>query len=68
MSDSSTGVDERLALFSAEEKKTDEIRSGRSWNLRSWHLSYSDCFGVVYLVFGILGLVGTLAAAMRWLV
>ena len=54
------------ALFSAEEQKTAEIKSRRSWRHWALNFSYSDCFRMVYSVFGLLGLFGGLAAALRW--
>lgn len=57
----------QLALFRMEDEKTDKKRQGHtSWNLWQWHLSYSNCFGMIYLVFGFLGLVGCIAAAIKW--
>ena len=54
-------------LFSTEEQKTHEIRSTKTINPWKWHLSYSDCFGVVYVVFALLGLVGSTIAIARWI-
>jgi len=54
-------------LFSTEEQKTNEIRSIESNNPWKWHLSYSDCFEAVYVVFGLLGLAGSTMAIVRWL-
>lgn len=53
-------------LFCAEEERTSQIqgRQGRlPWN---WHLSYSDCFGAIYLIFGLLGVVGCVWAIAQW--
>src|SRR5262249_44958394 len=55
-----------LALFRTEEAKTDSIRGLRPWNLWQRHFSYADCFGVVYVVFVVLGLVGVIAAVIKW--
>jgi hypothetical protein len=66
--ESSGGAIKSIALFSAEEEKTTGIRSQPSWKPWGWHLSYSDCFRVVYFVFGALGFLGGLAASLRWLI
>lgn len=57
-----------LALFRTEEEKTKNIRGPGSWNPWRWHLSYANCFGAVYVVFGILGVVGGIAAVIKWTV
>ncbi len=57
----------QLRLFSAEEEKTERMRSKHSWNPWAWQLSYATCFGWVYLVFGALGLFGAITALVRWL-
>jgi hypothetical protein len=59
--------EQRVAkLFSTEEQLTHEIRSIKSIKPWEWHLSYSDCFGVVYIVFVLLGLLGSTMAIVRW--
>ncbi len=50
-----------ISLFRSEEEKTDSARKAGPWPLH-WHLSYANCFGAVYLVFGLLGLGGAVAA------
>jgi hypothetical protein len=57
-----------LALFRTKEEKTENIRGLGSWNPWQWHLSYANCFGAVYLVFGVLGVVGGIAAVIKWTV
>lgn len=57
-----------IALFQTEEVKTDRSRGLRSWKFWQWHLSYAKCFGLVYLLFGLLGLVGCIAAILKWTV
>lgn len=54
-----------LALFRTEEEKTKSIRGLGSWNPSRLHLSYANCFGAVYLVFGVLGVVGGIAAVIK---
>ena len=63
---SSADLVERVALFSAEEKKTEMIRSTHSWRFWNWQLSYSDCFAFVYGLFSAFGLIGGLVSAIRW--
>jgi len=56
-----------VALFSNEEEKTDRLQARQSpWKFWRLHLTYSRCFGAVYLVFALLGLFGAVAAAVRW--
>lgn len=50
-----------VSLFRLEEEKTDSARKANPWPWQ-WHLSYANCFGAVYLIFGLLGLGGALAA------
>src|SRR5262249_4702094 len=54
-----------LALFRTEEEKTDSIRELGSWKPWQWHLSYAACFEAVYLVFGVLAVVGGIAAVIK---
>jgi hypothetical protein len=54
-----------LALFRMEAEKTESIRGLGSWNPWQWHFSYATCFGAVYLVFGVLGIVGGIAAVIK---
>lgn len=50
------------SLFSTEEARTAEIEN--TWKFWNWHLSYSKCFRVIYLVFALLGLVGAVASTL----
>ncbi|MDO0945999.1 RipA family octameric membrane protein [Chromohalobacter israelensis] len=50
-------------LFSSEEEITSELRSGKT--LLSKHLSYSECFGIVYIVFALAGFVGASLSLWR---
>ncbi|MFC1528517.1 hypothetical protein ACFL5B_01265 [Candidatus Latescibacterota bacterium] len=59
-------VNQNVSLFSSEEKKTADIRSQHGWLPWRRHMSYSECFGSVYFVFGILGALGTAASIIRW--
>ena len=55
-------ISSKVALFKAEEEKTENIRNLGSWNLWRKHLSYADCFGVVYLIFGVFGIVAIITS------
>ncbi len=59
-------VNQNLSLFSSEEEKTADIRLHHRWLPCRWHMSYSECFGSVYFVFGILGALGAIASIIRW--
>jgi hypothetical protein len=63
----SNSIGSHVALFSAEEEQTDAIRLNQSWKPWKWHLSYADCFGFVYLVFGALGLLGGFVSVLKWI-
>jgi len=58
-------INPKLALFQLEKEKTEKICGLNPWNLWQWHLSYSNCFGVVYLVFVVLGITGGIAAVIN---
>ncbi len=57
-----------VALFQTEEKETASIRNCNPWNPWQKHLSYADCFGAVYLIFGVFGFAGGVVAVINWLV
>jgi hypothetical protein len=57
----SEGAARAVLLFHTEEAKTDKARKAARWPWH-WHLSYAHCFGAVYWLFGILGIVGAAAA------
>lgn len=44
--------------FTREEHETTILKAARSWRLWRNHYSYSDCFGVVFVAFGIVGILG----------
>ena len=44
--------------FAREEYDTNYRRTRRSWRLWSNHYSYSDCFQIVFLTFGAVGILG----------
>lgn len=55
------GLPEEMSLFCQEDSKTAAIRQIRklSWSPISWwraHYSYSDCFQIVFGIFGLVGL------------
>ena len=54
-----------LALFTQEERKTIELQRQRGRCPVGWHLSYSKCFGLIYVVFGALGLLGFILAILQ---
>jgi len=54
-----------LALFAEEERKTIELKRQSGRCPFRCHLSYSQCFGVVYIIFGGLGLLGFILAVSR---
>ncbi len=58
-------LNRKLSLFSSEEEKTADIRSQHGWLPWRWHMSYSECFGSMYFVFGILGALGAVASIIR---
>lgn len=47
----------RLCLFSHEEHSTNRLRKGQRWWDLSKHYTYSECFNMVFLVFGLSGAV-----------
>jgi len=49
-------ISQLFAIFYTEEKKTNELKKNKK--LSRWHLTYSQCFGVIYCVFALVGLVG----------
>ncbi len=55
------------ALFSAEEESTASKRADNSGKFWEWHLSYSKCFGAVYLSFAVLGVVGGVGSIWKYL-
>jgi hypothetical protein len=62
------GIGEEVALFRMEEKKTDDLRGLSFWKAQGWNPSYDAmCFQVVYAVFGLLGIVGTIVAVRKWI-
>ena len=63
LSEDSTDISSRAVLFSREEEETKAALAENSPNLWKWHLSYSKCFGAVYLSFGLLGVLGVLGSA-----
>lgn len=52
-------------LFSSEEAITSELRENKGIFFK--HLSYSECFGIVYILFAFLGLVGVILSFLRFL-
>jgi hypothetical protein len=52
-------------LFSAEEMETEKKREKGIFRFWAWHLSYSQCFGIIYCLFGVLGLLGLVASLLK---
>ncbi len=53
-----------LKIFTYEEEQTNMIKKSKSYWLWKNHYSYSKCFNIVFVVFGILGLLGTVYAIL----
>lgn len=45
--------------FTREDYDTNILKVARSWRLWRNHYSYSDCLGVVFVAFGIVGILGS---------
>jgi hypothetical protein len=57
-----TNIHKHLSLFSEEEKFTEKLRTKyKKKNIFSpwlWHMSYYQCFRIIYIVFSFIGLLG----------
>ena len=51
-----------LQLFVLEETRTRSERKMPWYTPWQWHLTYSNCFGLAFWVFGLIGLVGTVVS------
>lgn len=60
--------DNPLALFSAEENKTEKLQKGTSWKFWKLHMHYSKCFELVYIAFAAIGFIGMILAIWRLIV
>lgn len=59
-----SGGESRFELFTAEETHTQKKRNGaRHWPWQR-HMTYSDCFRLTFLAFGIIGLMGILLSVV----
>ena len=59
------GLHEDIALFVREETKAGDLVKNRcSWPW-SWHLHYSTCFALVYIVFGAFGVLGAIWSIVK---
>ncbi len=56
LKEASVSREDQAVLFTVEVKKTENLLLKQCWRPWRWHLSYSDCFGLVFLTFGALGL------------
>lgn len=55
--------DSPQSLFLIERIETDKKRQESCWwKPQTWHMKYSECFGVAYFLFGFIGIVGTVWA------
>ena len=60
-------ADNPQALFLIERIETEtKRRESCWWKPQTWHLKYSECFGIAYIVFVIIGIIGTISAIIRW--
>jgi hypothetical protein len=53
-------------LFVLEEIKTEERIRNKRWRFWEWHLSYSSSFGIVYIAFATLGILGIIGSLIKW--
>lgn len=56
-----------MQLFMLEETRTESERSAPWYAPWRRHLTYSSCFGLAFLAFGLIGLVGTVISFVLWL-
>jgi len=52
-------------IFTREEFDTNKKKTQRSWCFWHNHYSYSTCFGAVFMVFGMVGLVGLIISLAK---
>ena len=55
---------ENLSLFSDEEYITNNLQKKEGMKFWNWHLSYSNCFGIVYILFASIGVLGFIATVI----
>jgi len=59
-------INEHLALFSKEEANTaalrKQLRKKHHFLPLLWHLTYYECFSIVYVVFGSIGILGIIVS------
>ena len=67
LSESRAKIGKYAVLFSVEEETTAATQAVRSPQFWKWHLSYSKCFGAVYLSFGLLGVLGSVDSVLSYL-
>lgn len=56
-----------LQLFILEEIRTKRERKAPWHAPWKWHLTYSKCFGLAFLAFGLIGLAGTVVSLVLWI-
>ena len=58
--------DSPQSLFLIERIETEKKRQESCWwNPQTWHLKYSECFSVAYILFAFIGIIGTVSAIFR---
>ncbi|MFC1675920.1 hypothetical protein ACFL3G_02515 [Planctomycetota bacterium] len=53
------------AIFSSEEKETTKRKVNQKLCPWKWHMSYSNCFAWIYIVFSVLGLLGLIKSILE---
>jgi len=58
--------DSPQTLFLIERIETEnKRRKWYWWKPQTWHLKYSECFGIAYILFAFIGIVGTVSTIFR---
>jgi hypothetical protein len=58
--------DSPQTLFLIERIETENKRRELCWwKPQTWHLKYSECFGIAYILFAFIGIVGTVSVIFR---
>jgi len=65
LNETSVTREDQGTLFAVELQKTENLFLKKGLWPWKWHLSYSDCFGLVFLVFGALGLFAAMVTTTR---
>jgi hypothetical protein len=60
---------QELSLSCSEEMKTKKVKENTyRWNPFSWHMSYSECFSIVYVLFAVVGLIGAVVTIQKMVI